>query len=186
MVLVCTLSGTFLPPQIIYQGKTDLCHPKCKFPEGWIVTHSENYWSNEHTMQEYAENVLIPCVESVVDEYPLNRKDQKALCFFDVFAAHRTDSFKDRLDDNDIKIRFVPASCTGEMQPLDVAGNDEFKRKILLQTGILMNLLSKGMKLGKAASDVKIDIKLSNIKPIHASWIVAAFQQVKKETLIRG
>jgi hypothetical protein len=42
------------------------------------------------------------------------------------------------------------------------------------------------MKLGKAASDVKIDIKLSNIKPIHASWIVAAFQQVKKETLIRG
>jgi hypothetical protein len=40
------------------------------------------------------------------------------------------------------------------------------------------------MKLGKAASDVKIDIKLSTIKPIHASWIVAAFQQVTKETLI--
>ena len=39
-----------------------------------------------------------------------------------------------------------------------------------------MNLLSKGMKLGKAASDVKIDIKLSTIKPIHSSWIVAAFQ----------
>jgi hypothetical protein len=77
-------------------------------------------------MQEYAENVLIPCVESVVDEYPLNRKDQKALCFFDVFAAHRTDSFKERLDDNDIKIVFVPASCTGEMQPLDVAGNEHF------------------------------------------------------------
>ena len=41
------------------------------------------------------------------------------------------------------------------------------------------------MKLGKAASDVKIDIKLSTIKPIHASWIVDAFQQVTKETLIR-
>jgi hypothetical protein len=38
--------------------------------------------------------------------------------------------------------------------------------------------------LGKAASDVKIDIKLSTIKPIHTSWIVAAFQQVTKETLI--
>ena len=36
----------------------------------------------------------------------------------------------------------------------------------------------KGMKLGKAASDAKIDIKLSTI--------VAAFQQVTKETLIRG
>jgi hypothetical protein len=38
----------------------------------------------------------------------------------------------------------------------------------------------------KASSDVQIDIKLSTIKPIHASWIVAAFQQVTKETLIRG
>ena len=42
------------------------------------------------------------------------------------------------------------------------------------------------MKLGKAASDIKIDIKLSTIKPIHAPWIVAAFQQVTKETLNRG
>ena len=48
-----------------------------------------------------------------------------------------------------------------------------------------MNLV-KGMKLRKAASDVKIDIKLSIIQPMHASWIVAAFQQVTKETLIRG
>jgi hypothetical protein len=134
-------------------------------------------------MQEYAENVLILYVESVVDEYPLNRKDQKALCLFDVVAAHKTDSFKDKLDDNDIKIRFVPASCTGEL----VTGNDEFKRKI---KNSFINWhsdeLSKGMKLGKAASNVKIDIKLSTIKPIHASWIVVAFQQVTKETLIRG
>jgi hypothetical protein len=160
-----------------------LCHPNYKFPEGWNVTHSENHWSNEQTMQEYAENVLILYVESVVDEYPLNRKDQKALCLFDVVAAHKTDSFKDKLDDNDIKIRFVPASCTGEL----VTGNDEFKRKI---KNSFINWhsdeLSKGMKLGKAASNVKIDIKLSTIKPIHASWIVVAFQQVTKETLIRG
>jgi hypothetical protein len=82
---------------------------------------------------------------------------------------------------------FVSASYTGELQPLDVAGNDKFKRKI--KNSFIKwysDELSKGMKLGKAASDVKIDIKLSNIKPIHASWIVAAFQQVKKETLIRG
>ena len=70
-------------------------------------------------MQGYAENVLIPDVESAVDEYPLNRKDQKVLCLFDVFAANRTDSFKDMLDDNDFKIIFAPASCTGELQPLD-------------------------------------------------------------------
>ena len=101
MILACTLSGKFVPPQIIYQGNG--------LPEGWNVTHSENQWSNEQTMQEYVENVLIPYVESVVDEYSLNRKDQKVLCLFDVLAAHRTDSFKDKPDDDDIKIRFVPA-----------------------------------------------------------------------------
>jgi hypothetical protein len=42
------------------------------------------------------------------------------------------------------------------------------------------------MQLGKAASDVKLYIKLSAFKPILASWLVAALQQVTKETLIRG
>ena len=28
-----TLSGVFLPMQIIYQGQTDRCHLKFKFPE---------------------------------------------------------------------------------------------------------------------------------------------------------
>jgi hypothetical protein len=84
-------------------------------------------------------------------------------------------------------IGFVPASCTRELQPLDVAGNDECKRKIKSSCiNWYSDELSKGMKLGKAASDVKIDMKLSIIKPIHASWIVAALQQVTKETLIMG
>jgi hypothetical protein len=42
------------------------------------------------------------------------------------------------------------------------------------------------MQLGKAASDVKLYIKLSAFKPILASWLVAALQQVTKEKLIRG
>jgi hypothetical protein len=62
---------------------------------------------------------------------------------------------------------------------LRVAGNDEFKRKIKNSfINWYSDELSKGKKLGKAASDVKIDIKLSTI--------VAAFQQVTKEILIRG
>ena len=49
---------------------------------------------------------------------------------------------------------FVPASCTRELQPLDVAGNDEFKRKIKNSCiNWYSDELSKGMKLGKAASD---------------------------------
>jgi len=52
------------------------------------------------------------------------------LYIFDVFSAHRTDSFLKNMSENNIKVRFVPASCTSELQPLDVSGNDEFKKHV--------------------------------------------------------
>ena len=35
-----SLTGDFLPVQLIYQGKTSRCHPPFDFPDGWNVTHS--------------------------------------------------------------------------------------------------------------------------------------------------
>ena len=42
-----TASGKFLPIHLIYQGKTDRCHSKFKFPEEFHVTHTENHWSTK-------------------------------------------------------------------------------------------------------------------------------------------
>ena len=47
-----TLTGDFLPPQIIYQGKTTACLPRYKFSEDWKVTYTHNHWSNECTCNE--------------------------------------------------------------------------------------------------------------------------------------
>ena len=33
----------FLPPQIIYEGKTPRCLPKYNFPEKWHITYSTNH-----------------------------------------------------------------------------------------------------------------------------------------------
>ena len=33
VVLAATATGTLLPPQVIYQGKTSGCHAKVTFPE---------------------------------------------------------------------------------------------------------------------------------------------------------
>ena len=54
--------GDFLPPQLVYQGKTTRCLPGVEFPEGWHITHSENHWSNEYTMKEYIAKIIIPYV----------------------------------------------------------------------------------------------------------------------------
>ena len=37
VLLACTLSGSLLPPQLIYAGKTAKCHPVIDFPAGWDV-----------------------------------------------------------------------------------------------------------------------------------------------------
>ena len=50
MVLCGSLTGDFLPPQVIYKGKTNRCHPHFKFPSDWNITHSPKHWSNEETM----------------------------------------------------------------------------------------------------------------------------------------
>ena len=39
--------GNFLPIQLIYQGKSERCHAKFKFPESFDVNHSENHWWNK-------------------------------------------------------------------------------------------------------------------------------------------
>lgn len=74
-----TLSGKLLPLELIYQGLTDKCHPKVNFPKSWHITHSENHWSNEKTMCDYIDNVIIPYVERTRENYSLDKN--KSACF---------------------------------------------------------------------------------------------------------
>ena len=55
-----TLTGDFLPIQLIYQGKSPHCHPHFTFPEGWHITHSPRHWSTEQTMLQYIGHIVIP------------------------------------------------------------------------------------------------------------------------------
>ena len=36
-VFGCSMAGEFLPPQLVYQGKTNRCLPQYKFPAGWDI-----------------------------------------------------------------------------------------------------------------------------------------------------
>ena len=54
-ILAITMSGHYLPPQIIYQGKTRKCLPVVKFPSNWHATFTENHWANElTTLQQFS------------------------------------------------------------------------------------------------------------------------------------
>lgn len=85
-LLASTLSGKLLPLELIYQGLTDKCHPKVNFPKSWHITHSENYWSNEKTMCDYIDNVIIPYVERTRENYSLDKINQPVWQFLHTVA----------------------------------------------------------------------------------------------------
>uniref|UniRef100_A0A1X7SFZ8 DDE-1 domain-containing protein n=1 Tax=Amphimedon queenslandica TaxID=400682 RepID=A0A1X7SFZ8_AMPQE len=55
-VFGCTLSGNFLPIQLIYQGKTTKCLPNnIDFPRDWQISFTDNHWSNEKNYDQICE-----------------------------------------------------------------------------------------------------------------------------------
>ena len=52
---------------------------------------------------------------------------QWGLTIFDLFKAHQYEQFTNLLHQNYIKVKFVSASCTGDLHPLDLSGNKQFK-----------------------------------------------------------
>jgi len=68
-VFGATITGEFLPVQLVYQGKSSQCHPKVKFSEDWYITHSENHWSNETTMINYISKIIVPFVKNKRNEF---------------------------------------------------------------------------------------------------------------------
>ena len=78
------MDGHFLPPQLIYKGKTPKSLPSVEFPSDWHVTFTQNHWSNENTMADYLEKVLFPYIEKKRRELKLDL-NYPALVIFDRF-----------------------------------------------------------------------------------------------------
>ena len=88
-VLAITAAGDYLPPQLLYQGKTPKCHPQVSFPAGWDVWHSHNHWSNAITMKCYIDNIIVPFVTQKRQELKL-RFNHPAIAIFDNFHGQTT------------------------------------------------------------------------------------------------
>uniref|UniRef100_A0A1X7U1C7 DDE-1 domain-containing protein n=1 Tax=Amphimedon queenslandica TaxID=400682 RepID=A0A1X7U1C7_AMPQE len=78
-------------------------------------------------MIEYLDTVLIHYVVENRQEMEL-ADDHPALALFDVFAAHHSNEVLSKLRASNIHQIFVPASCTRELQPLDIGINGDFKQ----------------------------------------------------------
>ena len=176
MVLANTPTGHLLPPQVVYQGVTDRCHPTFNFPKGWDITHTANHWSNEETTKRYITKVLDPYFTEERERLDLP-PDHPALVILDVFAAHRTQVVRDLFKDNQMYIVYVPAGCTGLLQPLDVSGNGSFKEFLKAH---FSDWYSDQVQEKTNTGAIKVvDMRLTYLKPKHANWILQAWSKLK-------
>ncbi|CAG2257650.1 SF4 [Mytilus edulis] len=187
LLLAVSMSGDLLPPQLIYPGKTDRCLPKgVDFPSTWDVTCTETHWSNEDTMMQFVNNVIVPYVDEIRDSMPLNNSTtQKAIAIFDVFKAHRGERLLNLLKDNDIVPLFVPAACTDRLQPLDLSVNREYKEQLKshfhdwYSAEVIHQINEQEDSTGEIAPDNNVvNNRTSVLKPIHANWIVSSHNKM--------
>ena len=60
-----SMSGEFLPIQVIYEGKTKRCLHKYTFPVSFDATFSENHWCNTEKSLSYFNKIVFPHFKNV-------------------------------------------------------------------------------------------------------------------------
>lgn len=165
-----TLTGDFLPVQLIYKGKTPRCHPKFKFPPGWHITHSPNHWSTEETMVQYLEHIILPYVARMRES-----EEEPALVIMDNFKGQITAKINSILEDNNIHVCLLPPNTTDLLQPMDISVNKPAKE--FLRNEFQLWYSEKVMERIEEENVDAIDItpvklQLPILKELGAKWLV--------------
>ena len=178
-VFAGAMSGEFLPPQLIYQGKTTRCLPHYDFPAGWHLTYSPNHWSNEETMKEYIKHIILPYIHGKRNQLKL-ADDYPALLLFDNFKAQCTQTILTLLDQNNINVVLIPPNCTDRLQPLDLSVNKSIKAHLRSE---FQSWYAKEVctQLQGCAEKKPVDLRLSVVKPLGAAWMKSAYDYVKSK-----
>lgn len=104
---------------------------------------------------------------------------QACLAIFDVYAAQRKREFLDKLAAHNILVKFIPAGCTGEVQPLDVAINDVFKKKLKHKfTTWYSDKVKAELDKGIEIDDIRVDLKGVQMKPVNALWVISTLKEL--------
>jgi hypothetical protein len=109
-----------------------------KFMETWIVplpcrfghqfTHTPSHWSTYDTMVQYVESILRPYFLQKCELYGLDPEVEKLLWLLDCWSIHIKEEFREYLKAHTwIVTLYIPARCTGKLQPVDLGLGKPFK-----------------------------------------------------------
>ena len=181
-----------LPPQLIFQGNTDLCLPVPVVREqleekGWNFTHSHNHWANQRTIRDIVTNIIVPYTDNTKQVLGLSQ-NQKVVLMLDCWAVHRSSEFKEYLQNHHPSLitLFIPAGCTSKLQVVDLAVNGHIKSVMKQHVGrYLSQQATEQMDSGVEPQNVKFDLRLSTLKPKLVQWLKLAIDSLEVDEIRR-
>eukprot|EP00794_Sanderia_malayensis_P006691 gene6691-7447_t len=186
-----TLRGDFLPMQLIYGGKTNQSLPRYKFPQSFCLSVNPKHYSNTEESLKFINKVLVPYIKQ---ERASNKlaADHKALVIMDVFTGQMTSEVLALFMEHNICIVNVPPNMTKYYQPLDLTVNGYAKRFTKNKFNEwYAQQITRQLQEGNKLENVDVKLRLSTLKPLHAGWLVALYNEmtsakVKKSLAVDG
>lgn len=144
-----------------------------------LTAHSAKHWSNEQTMVQYVQNIIVPYVENMRDE-----EDIPALVIMDNFKGQ----INTLLEENNTHVVLLPPNTTDRLQPLDISVNKpakDFLRKVWYSEKILDQVEAGDTDI----SDIDpINLGMPVMKELGAKWLVEMFNYLSDhpEFIVNG
>ena len=184
-----TLDGSFLPFQLIYKRKTTQSLPKIDFPDGFSLSVNKKHFSNTQESIKFLKEIVIPFVDKRRSE--LKNPIQAALLNWDVFRGQKKTPVLDILKENNIIIEYVPNNMTNYYQPLDCTTKKWAKDFLNAKFSTWFSKqVQKHLDKGIALEDIDIRFQLTTMKPLHANWLIALYNELTspraKDVIIGG
>ena len=106
----------------------------------------------------------------------------------DTFKAQDNEAIKSLCNKNNCELVIVPHNLTNKFQPPDLTINQKAKKYVSSKFNEwYAERVSKQLMNGMRRF-AKVSLKLSDLKPLHAKWIVEMYGDLKqqKESVVKG
>lgn len=124
--LCCNERGDVLPPQLIFGGTTERCHPKDVAPFGGFYSHSTTHWQTPETLISWIDMVLVPFKNTII-AHEGHRLDQHAVLVLDLHFSHKDIAVQNHLHAHNILAVYLPSGLSDDLQTINVAAAKAFQ-----------------------------------------------------------
>ena len=162
---------------------------------GFDYTQTENHWSDKITTKRHFQKIVAPFLQRQREKLGLP-DDFPAVVILDCWSVHISADIRAYVarEYPAIRLLFVPANCTGRMQPCDLAGQRELKCALraigtMYASAQVQECMERLQRDGVTTEEVekkiaegyiKIDTSVSALKPYLGNWHLEAFKYLQE------